>query len=303
MHSYDTQYKNILTEILYAGTPTEDRTGVGTIELFDANIKVSLKSATDVSILPLLGLRKTYPRSMWYELFWMLSGSTDTTFLQDNNIRIWDVHSSREFLDSRGLTDVPTNSIGRGYGVQFRDFNGIDQLRDMLVGLVTNPNSRRHVITLWNPVDLDKASLPCCHFIYNFMVVGDTLNLKFFQRSSDFVLAGNANITFASFFLHWVSQKVGLRVGDISHSITNAHVYKNHIDVAVELLDRDVVDNVTTFTMPDSGVRFTDESSVDRYLDYEIELMKLPEYWETIADSLDYTSHPAIDKSRLIIAE
>lgn len=302
MFSYDTQYKNILGEILYAGYESKDRTGVGTMAIFDANLNVSLKSDSDRHVLALLGLRKVYPRSMWYELFWMLSGSTDATFLQDKNISIWDEHSSREFLDSRGLQHEPEGSIGRGYGTQFRDFNGVDQLKELLIGLVENPSSRRHFISLWNPADLDKCALPPCHVSYNFMVTGDYLNLKFFQRSSDFVLAGNANFTFASFFLSWVAQKVGLRVGSVAHSITNCHVYTNHLPVAAELLDRDVVNHTATFVMPDSGVRFTDRDSIERLLDYEIELMKKDEYWAALHDSLDYESHERIDPERLIIA-
>lgn len=305
MLAYDLQYAGVLNEILNFGTKTDDRTGVGTTELFDVNIRVGLNHEGKHELerkVPLLGLRKTYPRSMWTELFWMLRGSTNADELKERGIGIWDAHSTREFLDSRGLHDVPTGEIGRGYGTQFRDFGGVDQLKELIIGLVESPNSRRHFISLWNPADLNKSALPPCHVSYNFMVTGDVLNLKFFQRSNDFMLAGNANIVFASFFLTWLAHRTGFRVGAVSHSITNCHLYNNHLDVAFDLLKRPPISHNATFLLPDSGVRFTDRDSVERLLDYELELMWDVAAWECIADSLSYESHPPIPKEKLIIA-
>lgn len=303
MIGYNYQYSMTLEEILLEGSHVDDRTGVGTIELFDVNLHADLRSDKhNVNKLPLLTLRKIYPRSMWFELFWMLSGSTDATLMQEKNIKIWDAHSSREFLDSRGLHNVPEGSIGKGYGTQFRNFNGVDQLSELFKGLITNPNSRRHYISLWNPSDLDKSALPPCHISYNFMVTGDTLNLKFGQRSSDFILAGNANMIFASFFLTWVADKLGFKVGSVAHSITNCHVYKNHVEVAKELIQRSVLHHESTFTMPQSGLQFNSVEDVDNNLDKEIAFMWQDSSWETIKNSLHYEHHDAIDPKRLIIA-
>lgn len=300
MIQYDVQYQQVLQRILAEGKYNDDRTGVGTLSVFDVNMRVNLQYDGERYLLPLLGLRKVFPRTAWHELFWMLSGSLDARVLQERNIKIWDGNSSREFLDSRGLNDVQEGFIGKaGYGKWFRDFDGEDQLKNLLVGLKDDPYSRRHMISLWHPAEIGLASLPPCHYLYSFMVEpsdkGDILHLKFNQRSQDFILANHVNMCFAAFFLTWVADRLGFIVGCVAQSITNCHIYMNHIDVARELLERTPIEHEATFQMPSMSVYSA------RYLDTDIDDM-FCNGWEEVKKSLDYESHERVDPSRLIMA-
>lgn len=300
---YNMQYRDTLAKIMRNGVDVQDRTGVGTREIFDVNLSAKITQLSENEFtLPLLTLRQVYPRSMWSELFWMLRGSTDARELQERNIKIWDEHSSREFLDSRGLHNIREGFIGDGYGKQFRNFNGVDQLKELLIGLVENPNSRRHIISLWNPGELRTTALPWCHVMYNFMVDGERLHLKFFQRSNDFMLAGNANMVFACFFLTWVAKKTGFTPGKVAHSITNCHLYHNHFEVVFDLIERTPLETEASYIFPDSGVRFEDRQDIEDFLDDELNTMWELSTWDKIQSSLQYKSHPRIDPKRLIIA-
>lgn len=236
------------------------------------------------------------------ELFWMLSGSTDASILQEKNIHIWDLHSSPEFQKTRGLEHLPKGSIGDGYGKQFRNFGGVDQLMNVMEGIIIDPYSRRHFISLWNPMDSDNMCLLPCHTTYNFCVTGDKLNLKFFQRSSDWLVAGNANFMFSAFFLTWMAMKLGFKVGSLAHSITDLHVYSNHMEAADIILSREPIDHVTTFEIPDSGIRIDSKESLRRNLDEEIQFMLQDSTWDMIKKSINYRSHPAVDRSLLAVA-
>lgn len=305
MLQYDFQYQNVIRRILSEGKKVEDRTGVGTLGIFDVNLRVDLSRDDHRYTLPALGLRQVYPRTFWLELFWMLSGSLDARELQSRNVRIWDGNSSREYLDSRGLKGVREGFIGSaGYGKWFRAFDGVDQLAELIFGLDTNPYGRRHVISLWHPAELQDAALPACHVMYNFMVEPgegdeqDILHLKFFQRSSDWILAGNSNFMFSAFFLSWLADRLGFKVGTLAHSITNCHIYMNHVEVAEELLERKPIAHVASFLMP----KFEQPDLFDDYLDIEISDMFLDGWDRTVKDSLDYKSHEKIDPSRLFMA-
>lgn len=299
MHNYDLKYQDVLKSILEKGVDVEDRTGVGVRKIFDVNISQNIYlESPDTFAMPLLSLRKVFPRTAWKELFWMLSGSTNAAVLQNDDIHIWDGNSSREFLDNQGLTHIKEGYIGRGYGHQFRNFNGIDQLKNMVQSLFHNPTSRRHFISLWNPADLNETALPPCHVSYHFVPIGDELNLKFYQRSSDFILAGNTNFVFATFFLIFMAKLTGYKVGTVSQSIGDCHVYHNHLDVAQELIEREIKEDSESWIQWDFQFRRDDMfENFDKivnfcYQDHEWNYVKIH----------DYNPHPKIDKDRLIMA-
>lgn len=301
MLNYDIQYKDILKNILENGSRSPNRTGTDTIKIFDANLSANVSNENGRAVLPALTLRKVYPRSIWYELFWMLSGSLDARILQAKGIKIWDGNTTREFLNSRGLHDVEEGFIGKaGYGSMFRDFHGVDQFKDVVKGLITDPDSRRHYISLWDCSRLNDMALPCCHVAYNFMVINNTLNLKFFQRSSDFVLAGNANFMFSAFLLNFVARLVGMEVGTVSHSITDCHIYSNLIEAAEHIVGKDPIDHVATYEYPLVRQLKTVED-VDTHLDDIIASMMEDSVWEKIQESLDYQSHEALPKELLVM--
>jgi len=246
MIEYDTQYKALLKRIMRDGVDVEDRTGTGCRKVFDAKIKVDLSGDSTHYHIPVGSLRKIYPRTAFYEMLWMLRGSTNANELKAKNIHIWDANSSREFLSSRGLDYVREGWIGaKSYGYQFRNWNGhYDQLTSTIEGIINDPNGRRHFISLWNPSDFDQQALPPCHLVYNFVVTGNKLNLKFYMRSHDVVLANNVNILFASFFLLFMCQWTGMEAGEVAMDIADAHIYSNLFDAANYMIDADPIDRV-----------------------------------------------------------
>ncbi len=300
MLDYDNQYKDLLKRIVASGVDTPDRTGVGVRKVFDANMNVSLRETTYTKMaIPALTLRKVFPRTAFYELLWMLSGSTDANVLKEKGISIWDGNTSREFLDSRGLHHIREGHGGKIYGHQFRNFNGIDQLDNVLQSLQNDPDGRRHYISLWNPNDLNEMTLPPCHISYQFCKVGDELNLKFYQRSADVILGVPMNIMFASFFLHFMAELTSMKVGEVSHSICDAHIYSNHLDIACELIERQSLGRtamVSKNVFDMSGPKATDAIRPDS-------LMRsiLVDDFRNLA-KLEYLSHPAIPKEKLGMA-
>lgn len=289
MNTYDFQFKRIVKDILTNGYETDDRTGVGTIKIPGAEMRVDMSSEPGQRmILPALTLRRVFPRVAFEELFWMLSGSCDARELQAKNIRIWDGNSSREYLDSVGLEHIREGFIGKGYGHQFRNFNGVDQLSNVLDSLRNNPSDRRMMISLWNPADLKESALPPCHVLYQFISTGNVLHLRFYQRSSDFILAASQNFMFAAFFLHFFAQLSGHRAGSLTHLIGDCHIYKNHVDVAKELLDKEGVSDFAEFVWKSPDREAT--------LDEAISSMN----WDDVI--IDYKSEALIDRNRLIMA-
>lgn len=302
MKAYDIQYKQTIQRILDEGVDCPDRTGVGVRKVFDVNISVDVGRDDNLSVVPLTTLRKVFPRTPWMELFWMLSGSTNANLLKEKNIKIWDGNTTREYLDNNGLTHLQEGFGGKIYGHQFRSFNGhTDQLLDVYTSLRVNPNSRRHFISLWNPSELKEAALPPCHVSYQFVVLGDTLNLKFYQRSSDFILAGNVNFTFATFFLQFMAKALGYKVGRVSHSIGDCHIYSNHLEVAEELVQREIIDHTATFSHPMDNMSLSAEIE-NLTLDEKIQCMFSDQTWDLVNSTVDYQSHPAIARERLFMA-
>jgi len=254
-NDFDFQHINLIRRILTHGHKSQDRTGVGTKKLFGEHIKIDVSDG----YLPALRIRNVAPRIAFEELIWMLSGSTDANVLAEKNIKIWEGHSSAEYLESIGKSHIPAGTIGKGYGHQFRNMNGVDQLTNVVDGLKTDPQGRRHVISLWNPCDFPDMALQPCHLLYNFVVTGNRLNLMQYIRSNDVVLGQPYNIMFATFFLGLVAKVVGLRMGEINLSIADAHVYDNHAENCGHMIDAyemnlDVADAFKTipmWTVPD----------------------------------------------------
>jgi len=291
VNSYDIQYKQILHRILTEGIDCDDRTGVGTRKIFDAAINVDLRHDVEGEhLLPALTLRKIFHRVAFEEWLWMMSGSTNANLLKEKNVHIWDGNSSREYLDSIGMSHLQEGYLGNSYGHQFRNFNGhYDQLNEVIKGIKDDPNGRRHYISLWNPSDLDKTALPSCHLAYNFMVTGEHLNLKVIIRSNDWVLGQPTNAMFSTFFLTFVADLLGYKVGNLSMSITDAHIYQNHLEAAQEMLDRDPM-AMSTFKWktPQSGSVFD--------IDASLASMR----WDDV--NVTYQSHPAIAREKLQMA-
>lgn len=292
MSLYDCQYQDVLKDILNRGYDCPDRTGVGVRKVFDVNISIDLSTNNDSFKLPALTLRKVFPRVAFEELFWMLSGSTDANVLKEKNIHIWDGNTSREFLDSRGLEYLQEGQGGKIYGHQFRKFNGyFDQLRSITNSLINEPHSRRHFISLWNPCDAQDSALMPCHSQYQFVVTGDKLNLKFYQRSADFILGAPMNMMFSAFFLTFMSNITGYKVGKLAHSIGDCHIYENHLDVAEELAGLECLTPMAKFKW-----KCPDQIESSDQIDNAIESMS----WNGV--EVQYDSYPKIDRDRLIMA-
>jgi thymidylate synthase len=235
--------------ILSTGYKKSDRTGTGTLSLFSpGDLSFSLKDNT----IPLLTTRQLPLRHIFEELIWFLRGQTDVKILQRKGINIWNDNTNKEFLDKRGLNTYPEWDLGPSYSFQFRysgaQYNtckdsyhgkGFDQLNYVIGLLKNNPDSRRIIINLWNPSDLDKMSIGPCGFCYQFYVTPDKeLITKITQRSSDIALAGGWNIASASLLTYMLSSVCGLKPHSVIWSTGDTHIYLNQIDGVKEQLSR-----------------------------------------------------------------
>lgn len=251
--SQEKQYLDCMRDILENGEKIQDRTGVGTRSLFSKNltfdIKVKNPWETDLQKLqyqiPGLTTKKMFFKGVIWELIWFLNGNTDVKFLQDRGVGIWNGNSTREYLDKIGLHDVPTNNIGKGYGYQWTNWNGqgINQIKNIIQTLKTDPGSRRIVLSAWNVGQLDQMSLPPCHLMYIFKVTDHhldtkTLNCQVILRSNDMFLGSPFNIASTAILTILISRCVGMLPGKISLNISDAHIYENHIDQVKEQLTR-----------------------------------------------------------------
>ena len=249
--SSEDQYIRTLQNILNNGQETVDRTGVGTLSLFGERFEYNLAEG-----FPALTTKRIFLRGVFEELMMYLRGQTDNGVLQEKGINIWDGNTSRDFLDSRGLTDYPVGDMGETYGFNFRHFagnyvnckesytdgNGFDQLNYVINLIKNDPHSRRIIINLWNPNTLHKAALPSCLCQYQFYVNANdkTLNLQIYIRSSDFFLANNWNACTGAFFVHMLCNLEGINLtpGKLVVVTGDTHLYKSHIDGVKENLER-----------------------------------------------------------------
>jgi dihydrofolate reductase/thymidylate synthase len=240
------QYLEIMRDILETGKLKKDRTGVGTISNF------GVRMSFDVSkTFPLLTTKDTFWRGIVEELIWFIKGDTKAKSLQDKNIKIWDGNSSREYLDSIGLSDREVGDLGPVYGFQWRHFGaeyktmhdnyvgkGIDQLKEVINTIKNYPESRRIIMSAWNPPDLKKMALPPCHVLCQFYVENNKLNLQMYQRSGDMGLGIPFNIASYSLLLYMIAHVTGYLPGKFIHIIGDAHIYSNHVEAIQKQLNR-----------------------------------------------------------------
>ncbi|MEN5144706.1 thymidylate synthase [Brevundimonas diminuta] len=220
------QYLNLLRDILDNGVRRDDRTGTGTLGVFGRQMRFDLSKG-----FPLLTTKKLHTRSIFIELLWFLRGETNIAWLKENGVRIWD-----EWADANG-------DLGPVYGKQWRswaapDGRSIDQIQKLLHGLKTNPNSRRHIVSAWNPADVDDMALPPCHCLFQFFVADGKLSCQLYQRSADVFLGVPFNIASYALLTHMLAKVVGLEPGDFVHTFGDAHLYLNHLEQAQLQLTR-----------------------------------------------------------------
>ncbi len=257
------QYLNLIKQILENGTWEEGRNGK-TKAIFGASMRFSLKDGK----IPILTTKKTAWKTCLKELLWFIRGDMDNTLLQDQGVHIWDGNSSREFLDSRGLTEYDVNELGPLYGRQWRHFNapyitkkekrfaeglpenekayyniegGVDQLQQIIDALKdpAQRTSRRLIMTAWNPCQLDDMSLQPCHILCQFNVHnGDQLSCAMFQRSNDCALGIPFNIASYSFLTHLIAKHCGLEAYEFIHFMGNSHIYEDHVEPMKEQIKR-----------------------------------------------------------------
>ena len=220
-------YLDLLTQILDHGVEKADRTGTGTLSIFGHQMRFDLSAG-----FPLVTTKKLHLKSIVHELVWFLSGSTNVAYLRQNGVTIWD-----EWADAEG-------ELGPVYGHQWRswparDGGEIDQIARLVEGIRANPDSRRHIVSAWNPADLDRMALPPCHALFQFYVARGELSCQLYQRSADVFLGVPFNIASYALLCAMVAQVTGLRPGEFVHTFGDVHLYLNHLDQAREQLARE----------------------------------------------------------------
>lgn len=234
----ENQYLELIQKIIDSGTIKGDRTGTGTVSFFGAQMRFSLRDS-----FPLLTTKRVFWRGVAEELLWFVKGCTDATVLSEQNVHIWDANASREFLDGRNLHHYEEGDLGPVYGFQWRHFGaeykgryadytgqGVDQLKQIIETIKTNPNDRRMIMSAWNPVDLPKMALPPCHSFCQFYVANGELSCQMYQRSCDMGLGVPFNIASYALLTVMVAHVCELKPGDFIHCLGDAHVYTNHVD-------------------------------------------------------------------------
>ena len=236
----EVQYLKLCKKILLEGEKRDDRTGVGTYSLFGQCLEFSLSNG----ILPCLTSKKLAMKAVIKELLWFISGSTNSKELENEGVKIWTGNTSREFLDSRGLTSLKEGDIGAGYGFQWRHFGadyrgmdssyqgeGIDQLSEIVNLIKNDPFSRRIILTAWNPAALSRMALPPCHMMAQFYVSSSgELSCQMYQRSCDVFLGVPFNIMSYSLLTHMIAHVCGLRASKLTMCLGDTHIYQNHVD-------------------------------------------------------------------------
>jgi thymidylate synthase len=211
-------YLDLMRHVRDHGVRKEDRTGTGTLSVFGYQMRFDLAAG-----LPLVTTKKLHLRSIIYELLWFMRGETNIKYLKDNKVSIWN-----EWADANG-------DLGPVYGAQWRswparDGGVIDQLGDVVKRIQKNPDSRRLIVTAWNPADVDKMALPPCHCLFQFYVANGKLSCQLYQRSADIFLGVPFNIASYALLTHMIAKVCGLEVGEFVHTLGDAHLYSNHMD-------------------------------------------------------------------------
>lgn len=252
------EYHKLLKFVLENGQIKEDRTNTGTISTFGLTQKYNLENS-----FPLVTTKRVYWKGIVGELLWFLKGDTNIKYLVDNNIHIWD-----EWADENG-------DLGPVYGKQWRDFNGVDQIEEVINQIKTNPNSRRLIVNAWNVSELKEMALPPCHMMFQFYIDNDNkLHSSLYQRSGDMFLGVPFNIASYSLLTYMIAHVCELNVGTFTHFIGDAHIYLNHIDQVKEQLSRNLLE------LP--KLKLNDK--INNIFDFSFEDIEL----------IDYKCHPAI---------
>lgn len=220
------QYLDLMQHVLEHGTDKSDRTGTGTRSVFGYQARYNLAEG-----FPLVTTKKCHLRSIIVELLWFLKGETNIQFLKENRVSIWD-----EWADENG-------DLGPVYGYQWRhwttpDGREVDQIKQLIEGLKKNPDSRRHIVTAWNPADVDKMALPPCHSFMQFYVANNKLSCQLYQRSADIFLGVPFNIASYALLTMMIAQVCDFELGDFVHTMGDAHLYSNHFEQAKLQLTR-----------------------------------------------------------------
>lgn len=256
------QYHKLLRHILENGNKKEDRTGVGTISVFGYQMRFDLLEG-----FPLVTTKKLHLKSIIYELLWFLNGDTNIKYLKDHGVSIWD-----EWADENG-------DLGPVYGYQWRSWPGrngekIDQISKLMDQLKKKPDSRRHIVTAWNPAEVDQMALPPCHAMFQFYVADGKLSCQLYQRSCDTFLGLPFNIASYALLVHMIAQQCDLEVGDFVWTGGDVHIYNNHIEQVNLQLTRE------PFALPRLNIKRKPASIFEyQFEDFEI---------------LNYQAHPSI---------
>ena len=265
-------YLDLLQHVMTNGTEKGDRTGTGTLSHFGAQLRFDLADG-----FPLLTTKKVHFKSIVYELFWFLSGSTHVDYLQENNVRIWNEWAT---ADQTARFNRPAGDLGPIYGHQWRNYgatkredgsydnDGVDQITDVIEQIKTNPNSRRLIVSGWNPKEADQVALPPCHTLFQFFVADNKLSCQLYQRSADLFLGVPFNIASYALLTHMVAQVCDLEVGEFVWTGGDCHIYQNHREQVELQLTRSLYELPTLTLNPDIKDIFAftfDDISVEGY--------------------------------------
>jgi thymidylate synthase len=258
-------YIDLVRDVMKNGVDRPDRTGTGSRSVFGRQIRFDLSKG-----FPLLTEKKTHWKSVVHELIWFISGNTNIKYLKDNGVKIWD-----EWADKNG-------DLGPVYGEQWRSWPArdeggnwnIDQLDNVIESIKNNPDSRRHIVSAWNPAEVDNMALPPCHTMFQFYVADGKLSCQLYQRSADLFLGVPFNIASYALLTHMIAHVTKLEVGEFVHTFGDAHLYHNHFDQAKEMIER------SSFPLPTIALN----AMVKDINDFKFEDIALS----------NYQSHPAI---------
>lgn len=291
MNKEELNYLNLLKEILINGEVSQDRTGVGTKSIFGTTLRFSLKDNT----IPLLTTKKIFWKGVVEELLFFLRGETQTKKLEEKGVNIWKGNTSKEFIAQRGLDYLVEGDMGKGYGFQWRRFGesgawkygfeylgdgiitGVDQIKNLIDSLKNDPYSRRHIVTAWNPQQLDEMVLPPCHWSFQCYVRNGELSLLWNQRSVDTFLGLPFNIASYGLLAHILANTCGLKAKEIIFNGGDTHLYSNTIEQCYEQMSRE------PFEFPKLNIN-SDLRDIE-----DIENLNFNNF-----DLINYQSHPAI---------
>jgi len=256
------QYLDLMEKVLNEGQKKSDRTGTGTLSIFGYQMEFNLSIG-----FPLVTTKKVHLKSIIHELIWFLQGSTNIAYLKENGVSIWD-----EWADENG-------NLGPVYGAQWRSWpdgnNGtIDQIQNLINSIKDNPDSRRHIVSAWNPALVDEMALPPCHSLFQFYVANGELSCQLYQRSADIFLGVPFNIASYALLTHMIAHVCNLKAGKFVHTFGDAHLYLNHLDQAKLQLSREVKSLPQLHLNPD----------IKSVFDFKFEDIEIK----------NYESHPAI---------